>query len=94
MLRQLYLVVQGSMQLEHSSHIVKVDVEATCWRFKPWHILKDTTKPVGQFGIMPQEPWHPGKCTPIQFIKQLEHGRTSKTEEQNVPPFRQTMSNS
>ena len=24
------LVVQGRVQLEHSSHIVKVDVEATC----------------------------------------------------------------
>ena len=27
---QLYLMVQGSAQLEHSSHIVKVGVEATC----------------------------------------------------------------
>ena len=27
---QLYLVVQGRAQLEHSSHIVKVCVEATC----------------------------------------------------------------
>ena len=26
----IYLVVQGRMQLEHSSHIVKVVVEATC----------------------------------------------------------------
>ena len=25
-----YLVVQGRVQLEHSSHIVKVGVEATC----------------------------------------------------------------
>ena len=29
-LLQLYLVVQGSMQMEHSSHIVKVGVKATC----------------------------------------------------------------
>ena len=29
-LPQLYLVVQGRAQLEHSSHIVKVGVEATC----------------------------------------------------------------
>ena len=28
-LQQLYLVVQGRAQLEHSSHIVKVGVEAT-----------------------------------------------------------------
>ena len=27
---QLYLMVQGRVQLEHSSHIVKVGVEATC----------------------------------------------------------------
>ena len=29
-LPQLYLVVQGRALLEHSRHIVKVDVEATC----------------------------------------------------------------
>ena len=29
-LLQLYLVVQGRVQFEHSSHIVKVSVEATC----------------------------------------------------------------
>ena len=27
---QLYLVVQGRAQVEHSSHVVKVRVEATC----------------------------------------------------------------
>ena len=30
-----HLVVQGRMQLEHSSHIVKVGVEATCLHFNP-----------------------------------------------------------
>ena len=34
-LLQFYLVGQGRAQLEHSSHIVKVGVEATCWHFKP-----------------------------------------------------------
>ena len=29
------LVVQGRTQLEHSSHIVKVGVEATCLHFSP-----------------------------------------------------------
>ena len=29
------LVVQGRTQLEHSSHIVKVGVEATCLHFNP-----------------------------------------------------------
>ena len=29
-LLQFYLVLQGRMQLEHSSHIVKVGVKATC----------------------------------------------------------------
>ena len=47
------------------------------------------TEPVGPFGTMPQEPWHPGKgakpdrviqldlgkCAPMQVIKQPEHGR-------------------
>ena len=30
-----HLVVQGRMQVEHSSHIVKVGIEATCLHFKP-----------------------------------------------------------
>ena len=30
-----HLVVQGRKQLEHSSHIVKVGVEATCLHFNP-----------------------------------------------------------
>ena len=49
------LVVQGRAQLEHSSHIVKVLVKATCYHFKPWCILKEMTKPAGPFGTMPQE---------------------------------------
>ena len=53
-LPQLYLVVAGRVQLEHCSHIVKVSVEATC--FKIWHILKGMTNPTGLFGNMP----HPG----------------------------------
>ena len=100
-LPQLYLVVQGRAQLEHSSHIVKVLVKATCYHFKPWCILKEMTKPAGPFGTMPQESWHPGrvlnwlalsnstagKCTPMQVIKQLEHGRTSTTKKQNWSSF-------
>ena len=38
------LVVQGRAQLEHSSHIVKVGVEATSLRFNPWRIWKETTE--------------------------------------------------
>ena len=34
-LLQLYLVVQGSVQLEHSSDIVKVGVAATCYTSSP-----------------------------------------------------------
>ena len=49
------------MQLEHSSHIVKVGVKATCSHLNPWYILKEMTKPAGPFGTMPQEPWQPGK---------------------------------
>ena len=54
------------------------------------------TEPVGPFGTMSPEPWHPGKgakpygvikstagkYAPMQVIKQPEHGRTSTTEEQ------------
>ena len=34
-LLHFYLVVQGRVQLEHSSHIVKVSVEATCQHSNP-----------------------------------------------------------
>ena len=95
------LVVQGRTQLEHSSHIVKVGVEATCLHFSPWSILRETTEPAGPFGTMPQEPWilervpnritlsnsTAGKCAPMQVIKQPEHGRTSTTEEQKWSSF-------
>ena len=60
MLPPLYLVVQGRVQLDHSSHIIKASVEAIYWYFKPWRILKETTNPAGLFGTMPQESWHPG----------------------------------
>ena len=55
------LVVQERVQLEHSSHIVTVSVEATYLHFNPQHIMKETTDLTGPFGTMPQEPWHPGK---------------------------------
>ena len=38
-------VVQRRVQLDHSSHIIKAGVEATCWHFNPWCILKETNKP-------------------------------------------------
>ena len=90
------------MQLQHSSHIAKVSVEATCW-----HILKETTKLVGLFGTIPQESWRPRKgakpdcviqstakkCTPMQVIKYLEHGRTSTTEEQKWSSFQTNYAN-
>ena len=71
---QPYLVVQGQAQLEHSSHIVNVDVEATCQHFKPWRIWKEMTKPAGPFGTMPQEPWHPGKDAKPDRVIQLNCG--------------------
>ena len=75
------LMVQGSAQLEHSSHIVKVGVETTGLHLNPWHTLKETTKTVGTFGTMPQEPWHPGKGTKPNCIIQLNcrKVRTSKS---------------
>ena len=69
-----HLVVQGRMQLEHSSHIIKVSVKATCLHFNLWCILKETTEPAGPFGTMPQEPWHPGKGAKPDRIIQLNCG--------------------
>ena len=71
---QLYLVVQGIAQLEHSSHIVKVSVEATCQCFKSWGIMKEMTKLAGPFWTMPQEPWHHGKGDKLDHIIQLNLG--------------------
>ena len=71
---QLYLVVQGKAQLEHSSHIIKVVVEATCQHFKPWCILKEMTEPADPFGIMPQEPWHSEKGAKLDHVIQLSCG--------------------
>ena len=95
------LVVQGGMQLGHSSHIVRVSVKTTCCHFNPWHILKETTELAGPFGTRPQKPWHPGKgvnmialsnptvgkCTTMEIIKQTEHGRISTTKEQKWSSF-------
>ena len=95
------LVVQGGMQLGHSSHIVRVSVNTTCCHFNPWHILKETTELAGPFGTRPQKPWHPGKgvnmialsnptvgkCTTMEIMKQTEHGRTSTTKEQKWSSF-------
>ena len=72
---QLYLVVQGKAQLDHSSHIVNVGVEATCYDFKPWRILKETTKPACPFRTMPQEPWHPGKDAKPDRVIQVNSGK-------------------
>ena len=95
------LVVQAWVQLEHSSLIVKVSVEATYLHFNPWHILKKTTKPVAHLelchknlGILESmrnqivlSNFTEGKCAPMQVIKHPEHGRTSTTEEQKLSSF-------
>ena len=95
------LVVQGGLQLGHSSHIVRVSVKTTCWHLNPWHILKEMTELAGPFGTTPQKPWHPGKgvnmialsnptvgkCTTMEIIKQTEHGRPSTTKEQKWSSF-------
>ena len=54
------------------------------------------TVPVGPFGTMPQEPWHPGKAAKsdqvmqlncVKVITQPEHERRNK----NDSPSRQTI---
>ena len=85
------LVVQGRVQLEHSSHIVSSVSKVHANISSP--ILKETIELAGPFGAMLQEHWHSGKvvkpnctdplkCRKVHIIKQLEHGRTSTTEEQ------------
>ena len=69
---QLYIVFQGRAQLEHSRHIVNVSVEATCWHFNPWCILKKTTKLVGPFATMLQEPRHSEKGAKPDCVIQLK----------------------
>ena len=64
---QLYLVVQGKAQLEHSSHIVNVSAE-------PWHTLKETNEPADPFATISQEPWHPGKDAKPDRVIQLNCG--------------------
>ena len=68
----LNLVVQGRVQLEHSSHTVKVGVEAT--HFNPWRILKATAELAGPFGTMPQEPWYPEKGAKLDCVIQPNCG--------------------
>ena len=67
-------MVQGSVQLEHSSDIVKVGVAATCYTSSPDVYWKKMTKPAGPYGTMPQEPWHPGKGAKPNCIIQLNCG--------------------
>ena len=69
------LVVQGRVQLEHSNHIVKVNVEATCLHFNPSCILQETTKWAGPFGTMPQEPRHFGKDAKPGCVIQHNFGK-------------------
>ena len=69
-----YTPKRGRAQLEYSSHIVKVGVEATCLHFNCWCILKKTTDPVGPFGTMPEEHWHPGKGAKPDRVIQLSCG--------------------
>ena len=64
-------------------------------------MLKETIELADSFVTMSQEPQHPGKLldwivlsnllwgnyAPMQVIKQLEHGRTSTTDEQKQSSF-------
>ena len=59
---------KGAVQLEYSSHIVKVGVEAIHLHYNHWCILKETTKPVGPFATMSQEPWHCGKGAKLDHV--------------------------
>ena len=84
------VVVQAKVQLEHSSHMVWVSVEATCLHVNPWYILKEMTKLCyWNYDILERVlKWIilfnsiRGKWAPMQVIKQQEHVKTVTTEEQ------------
>ena len=69
------VVVQGRVQLEHSSRIVKVGVEATCQHFNLWRMLKETTEPAGTLGSMPQGSRLLGKGAKADRVIQLSCGK-------------------
>ena len=72
---QLYFVVKGrhswNIVVKSNWSIVKASVEASCKHFKSWRILKESTKPAGPFGTMPQELWHAGKGAKPDQVVQL-----------------------
>ena len=96
-LLQLYLVVQGRVQLEHSSYIVKLHANTSnadiywrkglnCWtHLELCHRNPDILKRVLNRITLSNSTM--GKCAPMQVIKQPEHRRTSTTEEQNWSSF-------
>ena len=100
-LSQLYLVVQQRAQLEHSSHIVKFSVKATCWtsssevywrKWLRWQAILELChrNPNILEMVLNQimlSSSTAGKSTSMQVIKQPEHRRTSITEEQKLSFF-------
>ena len=99
-LPQLYLVVQGRVQLEHRSRRVKVSrLHANTssldlyWRKQPnrkahlelWHRNPDILERVLNQIALPNSTV--GKSAPMQVIKQPEHGRISTNEEQKWSSF-------
>ena len=47
----------------------------------------NSSSPDWPIWLVPQEPWNPGKGTPMQDVKQPEHGRASTAKEQKWPSF-------
>ena len=100
-LLQLYLVVQRRAQLEHRSHIVKLELRQHANTCKPWHILKVMNKPADHLKLCQRNTdiWERvlNQITlststvemylPMQVIKQPENGRTSTTKEQKWSSF-------
>ena len=82
------------MQLEHSTHMVKVGVEATCQHFQAMTYKQLNLQALFELchrnpGILDRvlnqitlSNSTVGKCAITQVIKQAEHGRTSTTKEE------------
>ena len=70
-----FFVVQGRVQLEHRSHMLRSVLRLHANTSSPGlydqiggNGRKEMTKPVGPFGSMPQELWHPEKGAKLDCV--------------------------
>ena len=90
-------MVQERVQLEHSSHIVRVGVEATCYMLTLQAMMYIEGNDRAYLELCHRNPEilervlneivlsnsTPGNCRSMQVVKQPEHGKASTSKEQN-----------